>query len=76
MVPCIPSVSESNGKNFKTVNAKIHNNDMQNDDPKFFNFSGITSEITKNGSVSTPQEAMKIVNEKLHIGTQLNDSTS
>lgn len=76
IVPCKPNVWESNGKNFSIVNAKIHSSDMQNDEPKFFIFSGRISEIIKNGSVMTPKAAIKMVNEKLQIGIQLNESTS
>lgn len=49
---------------------------MQNDAPKSFNFSGIISEMTKNGRDKTAQLAMKITNEKLTIGIQLTISTS
>lgn len=71
-----PNVSVKSGRNFTTRNCDDHNIIIQNEGPKFFNFSGMTSEMTKNGRVNTPNDAMKITNEKLAIGTQLNDSTS
>lgn len=76
MFPWNPSTSMSSGKHFIVVNAQIHNSDIQNDTPKSFRFSGITSEITKNGSVKTAHEAMKMTNEKLATGSQFKNSTS
>lgn len=49
---------------------------MQKDTPKSFNLSGITSDMTKNGKVRIAQAAMKMTNEKLTKGIQLNASTS
>lgn len=62
--------------NFNKMNAINHIKELQNDEPKFFSFSGIVSEITKNGRVTTPQDAIKMKNEKLKIGIQLNDPTA
>lgn len=39
-------------------------------------FSGMISEMTKNGNVRTPQEAINITNEKATSGTHLKLLTS
>lgn len=58
------------------MNANVQTTDIQNETPKSFNFSGITSDMTRNGSVRTAHDAIKMTNEKLVIGTQLNALTS
>lgn len=58
------------------MNVKSHNSSMQNDVPKFFSFSGISSDITRNGIVRTPKDATNMMKEKLVIGIQLNGRTS
>lgn len=76
MVPWNPNDAVKSGKYFITINEVVHSIPMQNDTPKSFNFSGITSEMTKNGSVKTAQEAIKITNEKPTIGIQFTDSSA
>lgn len=51
-------------------------NVIQNDCPKSFSFSGIISEMTKNGKVKMAHDAMNIVKLNEIIGIELNASTS
>lgn len=76
MHPWNPRVSLRIGKILMQMNANVHTTDIQNETPKSFHFSGITSDMTRNGSVRTAHDAIKMTNEKLVIGTQLNASTS
>lgn len=75
IAPCKPNESVIKGNNLTIINVVIHIKFMQSVCPKSFNFSGITSEMTRNGSVNMANDAIKMTNEKLAIGTQLNDST-
>lgn len=74
ILPWKLSDSIKSGSNFIIKNAKIHKSDIQNDRPKSFNFAGITSEMTKNGRVKIAHDAIKMENEKLATGIQLNAS--
>lgn len=76
IVPCIPKVYINNGKYFNTKNEKPPSKTIQNVIPKSFTFSGIISDITRQGKVDTAQLEMKKTNEKLMTGTQLNADTS
>lgn len=75
-VPSNPNVSVNNGKYFIMIKQQDQSTVMQKEAPKFFNFCGIISEITKNGRLNTAQDAMNIINEKLAIGIQLTASRS
>lgn len=74
-LPWNSNVAVNRGRYLMIMKAQDHKSVIQNETPKFFNFSGIISEMTKNGSVNTAHDAMKITNEKLAIGIQLYDST-
>lgn len=75
MLPWNSSVSIKSGRNFVVVNARNHINVIQNDIPKFFNCSGITSEMIKNGSGKMAHDAIKMAKPNEASGMKLNDST-
>lgn len=75
MVQWKPNHSDVDGKYLMTTKANAHTSPLQNDAPKSLRFSGIISQITKNGNVSTAHDAMKMTNEKLATGMKLNTST-
>lgn len=76
ILPWNPRMSIKDGKYFMAMNEKIHKRDIQNDTLASLIFSGIISEITINGNERIPKAAMKITNDKLATGIQLNDPTS
>lgn len=75
ILPSNPSASTTYGRNFVVANASSHMSAIQNVIPNSFNFSGIISEMTTNGSGKMAHEAINITNEKLANAIQLNDST-
>lgn len=76
ILPWKPIVSFKNGKYLVAMNANSQISERQIELPRSLRFSGITSEIIKNGRVTTAQDAMNNANEKLARGTQLYASTS
>lgn len=68
---CRPNASFMNGKHLSMVNARNANNEMQNNVPMSFSFSGSTSDMIRNGSDITPQLAKKTIIENALIGSQL-----
>lgn len=76
IVPSNPNVSVRRGKHLILANENDHNKAIQNETPKSFSFSGIISEMTRNGSVRTANDEMKITNENDAIGIQLTFSRS
>lgn len=66
----------SNGKNLIAINAHIDISRLQYVKPNSLSFSGIISVHTANGRLETAHDAIKITNERLTIGIQLNASSS
>lgn len=64
------------GKYLSTMNAYNQTSVMQNDTPNSLKCSGITSDMTKNGTVINAQYEMNMTNEKLAMGIQLKSSTA
>lgn len=75
IVPWNSSDSIRSGNSFTNTNESTHKSATQNEIPKSFIFSGITSDMTKYGSVKTAHDAMNMTHEKLISGTQLYGST-
>lgn len=63
------------GKYLITMKAPTHTSPLQTVEAKSLIFSGMISEMTRNGNVKTAHDAMNITNEKLAIGMKLNVST-